>query len=152
MKARVKNAVHVRAARQRLVKFGLAEGAVKGCPDLQVILLDEKYAAEELRDEAMKALALPYRQAEAVLAAWPKQRADELLLRGLVAPWEKVRKAQARLEQRFALLRHVEALRLYAAAHRGQLPQQLSDIPLPLPAAPAPAQPFSSTLKGGTAT
>ena len=42
-------------------------------------------------------------------------------------PCTGVRRAQGRLDQRIALLRHVEALRLYAAEHDGTLPAKLSD-------------------------
>jgi hypothetical protein len=149
---RLKNEAEVRAARQRLVEFGLAERLVKTFPALQVLLLDQKYTFEEMRDEAMKGLALPYWQAEPLLPDRTGKHAAENVL-GWVAPAvTKVRVAQARLEQRFALLRHVEALRLYAAGHHGQLPKQLSDIKLPLPVDPVTGRPFRYTLEGATAT
>jgi hypothetical protein len=50
-----------------------------------------------------------------------------------------------------ALLRHVEALRLYAAAHGGALPRQLSDVGVPLPPDPFTGQPFRYELDGPTA-
>src|SRR5262249_62324021 len=63
----------------------------------------------------------------------------------------KVRRAQGRLEQRIALLRHVEALRLYAAAHGGKLPAKLSDCPVPLPDDPFTGKPFRYEADGPTA-
>jgi hypothetical protein len=63
----------------------------------------------------------------------------------------RVRRAQARVEQRVALLRHVEALRLYAAAHDGKLPATLSDVPVPLPFDPVTGKPFGYKLEGQTA-
>jgi hypothetical protein len=63
----------------------------------------------------------------------------------------KVRRAQARLEQRIALLRHVEALRMYAAAHDGKLPARLSDFPVPLPNDPFTGKPFRYEVAGDTA-
>ena len=36
-------------------------------------------------------------------------------------------RAQGRLEQRIALLRHVEAVRMYAAEHVGAFPAKLAD-------------------------
>jgi hypothetical protein len=62
-----------------------------------------------------------------------------------------VRRAQGRLEQRIALLRHVEALRLYAAEHDGKLPEKLSDIEVPLPVDPFTGKPFAYKVEGGTA-
>jgi hypothetical protein len=55
------------------------------------------------------------------------------------------------LEQRIALLRHVEALRLYAAAHDGKLPEKLADCPVPLPDDPFTGRPFRYHVDGATA-
>src|SRR5262249_24057163 len=63
----------------------------------------------------------------------------------------KLRQTQGQLEQQIALLRHVEALRLCAAARDGKLPAQLADISVPLPADPVTGKPFSYTLEGTTA-
>ena len=62
-----------------------------------------------------------------------------------------VRRAQGRLEQRIALLRHVEALRLYAAGHKGAWPASLSAIPVPLPDDPFTGKPFRYEVIGKTA-
>jgi hypothetical protein len=55
------------------------------------------------------------------------------------------------LEQRIALLRHVEALRLYAAEHDGKLPEKLSDIDVPLPVDPFTGKSFVYKVEGETA-
>ena len=55
------------------------------------------------------------------------------------------------LDQRIALLRHVEALRLYAAAHDGTLPRSLSEVSVPLPDDPSTGKPFRYELAGDTA-
>ena len=49
------------------------------------------------------------------------------------------------------LLRHFEALRLYAAEHDGTLPAKLSDISVPLPVDPFTGKPFRYELTGDTA-
>lgn len=149
---RARDEAHVAAARKRLVEFGLVEKKVKEFPALQVVLLDEKYGFLALRDDTMKAVALPYWQARPLFDAIPEKRSDELLLGGFGVGVNKVRTAQVRLEQRFALLRHVEALRLHAAANGGKLPKKLDDVRLPLPLDPASNRPMSYTLDGGTAT
>ena len=64
---------------------------------------------------------------------------------------QKVRIAQGRLEQKIALLRHVEALRMYAAAHDGKLPEKLADVDVPLPLDPFIGKPFRYELKDGVA-
>ena len=64
---------------------------------------------------------------------------------------QKVRGAQGRLEQRIALLRHIEAIRMYAAAHEGKLPEKLSEIEVPLPVDAFTGKPFRYEVKDGTA-
>ena len=71
----------------------------------------------------------------------------------LLAPTrQKVARARTRLDQRFALLRHVEAIRLYAAAHGGKLPASLADIDVPLPDDPFTGKPFHYAVEGKKAT
>jgi hypothetical protein len=152
--ARAANGTHVRAAAKRLVEYGLAEDRVKQFPPLQVVLLDEKLAYVVLRDDETKAMRLPYWQGVKIFGTPRARKADheEGLLTGLTAGSVKVRQAQARLEQRFGLLRCVEALRLYAAEHGGQLPARLDDIKVPLPVDPITGSPFIYRLEGATAT
>jgi hypothetical protein len=153
--ARAKDAAHVTAARKRLTDSGLDAARVKEFPALQVVLLDEKRSFEMHRDERMKWVTLPYWQAAAHFDARPAPReGNEELLYPLLGTqsYRKVRLAQMRLEQRLALLRHVEALRLYAAGHDGKLPTSLDDIGLPLPPDPATGKPFAYKLDGTTAS
>jgi hypothetical protein len=151
--ALAKDEGHVRAARQRLIDAGSAEDKVRAFPAPQVVLLDEKLAYEVRRDEAAKVLALPYWQAEPVLRAWrqPKGEKGDTLFAELASGGERVKLAQARLEQRLGLLRCVEALRLYAAEHDGRLPARLDDIGLPLPVDPITGKPFAYKLDSPTA-
>src|SRR5262249_42358321 len=114
------------------------------------ILLDEKREYEVRRDEATKFMPLPTWEAEA-LHRQLKQPKEDSLFGFLVPALQKVRRAQGRLEQRIALLRHVEALRLYAAEHAGKLPEKLSDFPVPLPPDPFTGKPFRYDVDGATA-
>ncbi len=141
----------LRAARERLIECGLPEERVKRFPPLQVILLDEKLAYEVERDDFMKIAKLPAWQTEA-LAAKIQRPKNEPLFGFLTPALIKVRRAQARLEQRLALLRHVEALRMYAAAHDGRLPEKLADCGVPLPDDPWTGKPFLYSVDGDTAT
>ena len=125
--AQAKNEDRVRAARKRLVDSGLAEEKVKQFPAQQVILLDEKLEFEIQRDEAMKGMALPYWEAEKLQAA-AKEKRRETLFAPIASAVFNVRWATARLDQRLALLRCVEALRMYAAEHNGKLPASLADV------------------------
>jgi hypothetical protein len=172
LRARVKNPEQVRAARRRLIDAGSTEGLVDlvqtvllhywdgskkiyadqvlRFPPAQVILLDEKRAYEIGRDEALKLLALAPWQID-VLTSGRTEREGEALFADLMPQVIKLRRQQAGLEQRIGLLRHVEALRLYAAAHDGRLPQKLADVSVPLPDDPFTGKPFGYKLDKATA-
>jgi len=148
---RIKDETYVRQARQRLIEYGLAGAKVEQFPPAQVVLLDGRRAYEELRDDCLKTYTLPYWEAKR-LAAVLKKPGEESPFTGLVATFARPRQALARLEQRLALLRCVEALRLYAAEHAGNLPGRLADTQLPLPVDPFTGEPFTYELKRATAT
>jgi hypothetical protein len=146
---RAKDDAYVKSARKRLVESGLEEKAVREFPALQVIILDEKREFEVRRDERTKWSPIPYWKAEAGLLDASAARADDALFGP--SAYLKVKKAQARIDQRIALLRHVEALRLYAAEHEGKLPAKLNDIKVPLPEDPFTGKPFLYEVEGPTA-
>jgi hypothetical protein len=151
---RAKNKEQVQAARKRLVEALAPTDATRfdSFPPLQIILLDAKLDYETVRDEGMKALALPYWKARRLLESIPPIPADKQTpLIMLMTVYNTVKRAQARLDQRIALLRCVEALRIYAAENDGKLPAKLDDIPLPLPFDPATGKPFTYKVEVKTA-
>jgi tetratricopeptide (TPR) repeat protein len=152
--SRAEDKTYLRAARARLVESGLDARAVEKFPPLQVILLDEKLTHDVLRDQQLKAMALPYWQAAQVFARdQPTKEAMEAsLLSGFIGSCDVALKAQVRADQRVALLRAVEALRLHAAANRGQLPARLADLSVPVPLDPVTGKPFSYQREGNKAT
>jgi hypothetical protein len=152
---RTKDEKLLRAARRRLVEVGVPEERLARFPAEQVILLDEYREYEVRRDEFAKLVSLPTWQVMEPLAAQQRQikslKSEDGLFLGLVPALYKVRQAQGRLEQRIALLRNVEALRLYAAEHGGKLPEKLADCPVPLPEDPFTGKPFRYEVSGNTA-
>src|SRR5262249_5230988 len=137
-----------------LTAFGLSEERLKQFPTDQVLLLDAKLDYEVHRDEAMKLLNLPTWHTQEMLTAVEeaqKKAKDKSLFYFLIPSVFKVRQAQGRLEQRIGLLRHVEAIRMYAAEHGGKLPEKLADITVPLPVDPFTGKPFRYQLDGDTA-
>jgi hypothetical protein len=150
LNARVKDEKLLSDARRRLVEYGLREEQVARFPAEQVVLLDQKREYEVHRDEVMKLMHLPAWQVEAMVGR-DKSAKEPTLFEFFLPAVPKVRRAQARLEQRIALLRHVEALRLYAAEHDGRLPEKLDDVPVPLPADPFTGKPFGYKVDGATA-
>ncbi|MGO9468036.1 MAG: hypothetical protein ACLQVF_28215 [Isosphaeraceae bacterium] len=149
--ARTKDEAKVSAARRRLVESGLVEDRLVRFPAEQVILLDEKREYEVRRDDIMKMMSLPAWQGEALAAQAKVAREPALFEVALLEGVSGVRLPQARLDQRIALLRHVEALRLYAVEHQGTLPAKLTDTPVPLPADSFTGKPFRYEVSGTTA-
>jgi hypothetical protein len=147
---RLKDKDALAAARRRLVEYGIPEERLLRFRGEQVLLLDEKREYEVRRDEITKFTNLPAWQAEELIAK-VKLPEDRGLLSPLVPILTKVRQAQARLEQRLALLRHVEALRMYAAEHDGKLPEKLEQVSVPLPVDPFSGKPFTYKVEGNTA-
>lgn len=147
---RAGDAAHVEAARKRLVDAEFAEATVKRLPAKQVVLLDEKLHYETERDHLAKWLTLPLWEIESRKIGLEPRGRDDRLLTGLIASYVKVRQSQARLQQRLAMLRHVEAIRLHAA-ETGKLPAGLQDVKVPLPVDPVTGRPFKYTLDDGKA-
>jgi len=148
---RTKDEELVRAARRRLVELGLSEARVRQFPVDQLILLDEKRELEVRFDDAMKTINLPFWQAEAVSNPYKRTNEPALFADSFVPVVDKVLRVRGRLDQRIGLLRHVEALRLYAAEHNGKLPANLSEISVPLPVDPFTGKPFRFEVAGNAA-
>jgi hypothetical protein len=136
------------AARKRLVASGLAEEVVEKLPELQIVLLEMRREYEVQQDDVMKWHGVPFWKAEAVLLMYTPGRQWSFDQR---AKYAHLMRIAVQLEQRIALLRHVEALRLYAAEH-GKLPASLADITVPLPVDPVTGQAFAYEVDGAKAT
>lgn len=135
-------------AKARLVKAGFKPAAVDKMSRLQVFLSDDFRDYEAYRDDLLKWTNVPFWQLPADLDT-PKTPQGGF--RVLVVAAKKVFMAQARTEQRIGLLRAVEAVRLYAAAHGGQFPAKLDEVGVPLPVDPFSGKPFAYELKDGKA-
>src|SRR5262249_24766178 len=151
LQARTKDAGMVGAALRRLAESGLPEERLRRFPADQVILLDEKRALDVRFDDLMKITTLPAWQAEALVARSGSIKDPALFADALVPAEYGVYPKRWRLDQRIALLRHVEALRLYAAEHNATLPARLSETPVPLPDDPFTGRPFRYEVHGNTA-
>jgi hypothetical protein len=153
--ARNRDAEKLAAARRRLVESGLPEERLLRFSPDQVLLLDERREYMVRLDDLLKLSTLPIWQAELLSPPPPAPtkagQPCSLFADPFVPAVHKIRRAQGRLVQRIALLRHVEALRLYAADHNGALPAKLSDIPVPLPDDPFTGKPFRYQVQGNTA-
>ena len=150
--ARTKDEEMVRAARRRLVEHGL--------PEERLLTVPGRPGDPARREARVRgSLRRPHEDHEpARLAGRGAGRPDQAGPRagavrrcpGAGRPVQGPSDAR-RLDQRIALLRHVEALRLYAAEHDGTLPAKLSEISVPLPDDPFTGKPFRYEVAGDTA-
>ncbi|MDY3553350.1 hypothetical protein R5W24_002451 [Gemmata sp. JC717] len=145
-----KDADHMEAARARLSEHGIAGERVAQFSPYQVLLLDERREYEIQRDEQMKLVPLPAWEAVPRLKRVPAPKMRPIV-DTFLPELQRIRAAQARVDQRLALLRHVEALRLHAAGHGGALPARLADVDVPVPVDPFTGKPFRYEVIDGAA-
>jgi hypothetical protein len=140
-----------------LIQGGKSAKDVQAMSVHQLALLRIMQLHHELLDDGIKYYSLPYPQAIAGINA-AIRHAKELEQNGeqilpvsssVLAAIESARSASARADRGMAALRTIEALRIYADSHEGNLPEQLADITdLPIPDDPVTGQPFAYTLDG----
>ena len=148
------------AAKKYLVEqLRMPADKVEAMPPAQVLLLCLEGIKDDLRDDLFKAAYLPTPQAIPVVIAaqqrlksTPNTETTRLPVMFLPAI-PKVILASNRLERLIAALRVIEALRLFAAAHDGQLPDKLADVTeAPVPSDPGTGKPFEYERDRDTAT
>jgi hypothetical protein len=138
---------------------GWSAEKVEALSPAQVLLLSFVGTYSEYRDDLYRAFSLPYPQARPLLDAALKRLREvptsegQVMARALLPALPKVASAQARVERNLAALRVIEALRMYAAAHDGNLPENLDDVTeVPVPLDPGTGKPFQYSREGDTAT
>jgi hypothetical protein len=143
----------VETARAFLIEFGTKPEAVKAYTPLQAVMTYDLRQHEVWRDEALKLIHLPMWQvqplAKGVADDLEKIRGKLPLAPVVVPSVLNVRKAQARLDQRVAYLRVIEAIRLHAHETGGKLPASLDDLKLPIPMDPVTGKPFEYSVRNG---
>ena len=141
-------------AKQQLRDFGYSASAIDSMPIAQAILTATVETYEHERDSLHRWFYLPYTEAWPALDEEERRVAntDEVIPFGklLLPSLRNVRAAQARLDRDVAALRVVEAMRLFAADHHGQLPKQPADITeVPIPNNPITGKPFDYEFRDG---
>ena len=147
-------------AKRALVEQGMDPERVEAMPVGQVVAIYTMRTYNELRDDMFKWFYLPYaegheraRKAEQRLRKSRYESQEVVPLAGMLMPAVSAcRAAVARCDREFALLRILEALRIYGATHGGQLPKSLDDVTeVPIPEDPYTGRPFKYTLRGDAA-
>jgi hypothetical protein len=136
-------------AKRALIAQGVSREEVKAMPVAQVMVCYTIDTFNEFRDDTFKWLSLPYWQAHEGMQAADRRLAREgrereiIPIASLLLPAVAAAKtAETRVERRIALLRAIEALRMYAATHGGKLPKRLDDAT----ATPPPIDPFTGKI------
>ena len=146
-------------ARAHFLQKGLAAEDIDRLPVIQLVLMFFLDHHDRELESYMRLQNLPYWQARPFLnkmhAERVARRSDEMAYR-IIDMWtpafDRFFISRPRLERRFALLRHIEAFRLYAAEHGGEWPDTLDDLrPLPLPIDPYTGKAFSYRREGDKA-
>ena len=147
-------------AKEALIAWGHSRAEVEAMPVPKVILIYTMRTYDELRDDLFKWMTLPFWEARPGLNRATFSllesifQGQEILPIGriLLPAMERVAGATAANDRSIALLRTLEALRLYGASHEGQLPEKLSDIAeVPIPLDPLTGQPFVYKRSGESA-
>jgi len=145
-------------AKQYLIEHGQPQAQVEAMPMAQAVLLYSVAFYEELSDDQFKWMFLPYAEGKAGRDRSGRNLKDACrreiipLASSLVPASTAAKEAETRTQWTLVPLRTCEALRIYAAAHDGQLPDRLSDISeVPIPLNPYDDKPFQYHRQGNRA-
>jgi hypothetical protein len=146
------------AARRAMLAEGRSPAEVDAMPVVQVVLIYSVRTYEEIRDQIFKWFFVSYpegrtgmEKAERQLAQ-ARQREFIPLAGELLPAIASVQLSVTRMDRSIAMLRTVEALSLFAAAHDGRLPEKLGDVTqVPVPDDPISGRPFAYRKSGETA-
>ena len=143
--------MHYSDAKEFLARKGYSQERIEALPAAQAVLIYQKQEYLEMLDDLFKWFSLPYNQAQPHLKKGEQRLNDHLSTKGIKAnlfctllpALARTGVLQARLDRNIALLRTVEAIRMFAADHSGQLPGSLTEITaVPIPADPMTGKDF----------
>ncbi len=143
--------MHYSDAKEYLARKGYSQEQIDVLPAAQAVLIYQKQEYLEILDNMFKWFEIPYYQAQPHLKKGEQRLNDHVSTKGikvnlfctLLPALSRVDFLQARLDRNIALLRTVEAIRMFAADHSGQLPGSLADITfVPIPVDPVTGKDF----------
>jgi hypothetical protein len=139
------------AAKDFLLQQGRKADEIDALPVTQVVLMHQLAQYEIWSDETNKLSNLPYWEArprwralQRESAAKIKEHGTAAILEAFFRPTDAIFTARVRTEQRIAILRCVEAIRLHAATHENRLPESLEVMR----ATPIPVDPMTGKAFG----
>jgi hypothetical protein len=138
---------------------GVSADRVGAMSPAHVLLLYIVGTCREDWDDFYRAAYVPYPQARPLFEAADKRLREaphteaHEVSRTLISDLNRVMSRQTALERSLAALRVIEALRMHAAVHDGNLPDELDDVTeVPIPNDPGTDRPFEYRRDGETAT
>jgi len=144
----------VEDAKKRLLANGVDKARVAKMPSLQIVLVDASHELRRIGDDLGKAHLLPIplsrklaKQKQQEFQQWQQDnRMSSLaaIISGLLYPAVlQAKEAEVRTEMAYHRLMTLEALRMHAANHDGQLPETLDQLdPVPAWNDPYTGKPF----------
>jgi len=143
--------IHYADAKQFLARRGFSQERIEAMPAAQAVLIYQKQEYLEMMDNLFKWFAIPYHQSRLYLEQGEEQFSRHHRDKGLKAnlfsvllpALYRVAFLQARLDRNIAMLRIIEAIRMFAADHSGRLPGALAEITaVPIPSDPVTGEEF----------
>ena len=147
-------------AKQYLIEHGRRAADVEAMPVAKVVLLHSVAVYQELADEQFKLMLLSYAEGKKCYAQVDRDIKEAVShgreifqFAGMLLPAVSAAKqAEARMQWIVVHLQIFEALRIYAAAYDGKLPERLEDVAeVPVPRNPFDDQPFKYHRDGNRA-
>ena len=143
--------MHYSDAKQFMARRGFSQQRIEEMPAAQAVLIYQKQEYQEMLDNLYKWLTLPYSQAQPRLETGWKQFNKHQRSKGakmnvfstFMPALGRISFLLVRLDRNIALLRTMEAIRMFAADHSGRLPHSLAEITsVPVPADPVTGKDF----------
>ena len=143
--------MHYADAKQFLARKGFSQERIEAMPAAQAVLVYQKQEYLEMMDNLFKWFALPYhisrphlQEGQGLLGRHSREKGAKINLFTVMFPaLYRIAFLQARLDRNIAMLRTVEAIRMFAADHSGQLPRTLAEITaVPIPSDPVTNEEF----------
>ncbi len=146
-------------AKNHLIERGRDPDQVEAMPVFQMVAIYVMDGWNRVMDDQFKWFYVPYAEGEEVIAEAQASFTETLdqkndILPAMLMPALYGTYSQmAGLDRQVAALRCIEAVRLYAALHDGELPASLSEIKeVPVPLNPMTGESFQYEVVGETAT
>jgi hypothetical protein len=142
--------LHYSDAKQFLVRKDFSQQQIEAMPAAQAVLIYQKQEYQEMLDNMYKWFAIPYHQARPHLDKSKRLFDDHQRAKGIktnvfftfLPALLRISFLRVRLDRKIALLRTIEAIRMFAADHSGRLPGSLAEIT----SVPVPVDPMTGNV------